>query len=180
MNEVLRQQLIREIVTAGFEPENFNRLVALHTVLSEGCAESLNWFDLLAAARKQPQLFYQSPDTLNGKLPYVKAIAEALGQPLTTSQLLAKFPSALTYAANHLHLRYTLAKTGHATALTSVITMPSAKAETIAVTHYQSQIARTGTGRRTLQVMHAKGLIKSLPPGIDPIARPSPWRERCP
>jgi hypothetical protein len=251
VNEVLRQQLIREIVTARFQPESFDRLVALHSALSQGCTEPLEWFDLLgaarkhpglfsqspdtlngnvtrsaelmglakeefvaaarkqpqlfcqspdtlngnvtrsaalmglakdefvAAARKQPQLFSQSPDTLNGKLPYLKAIAEALGQPLTTSQIIAKFPTALSYAANHLHLRYALAKTGHATALTSVITMPSAKAEAIAVTHYQSQIAHTGTGRRTLQVMHAKGLLKSLPPGIDPIPRPTPWRERC-
>jgi hypothetical protein len=72
-------------------------------------------------------VFYQSLDTLNGKLPYVKAIAEALSQPLTTTQILAKVPNALSYAANHLDLRYALAKTGHATALTTAITMPSAR-----------------------------------------------------
>jgi hypothetical protein len=120
--------------------------------------------EFLRAARTHPSLFYQRPDTLRRKLPYAHAIASALGTPMTTAELLARVPGVLMYSTKHLHLRYILAQTGNATALTSVVVMPSAKAEALAVEHFRGNA-------RTLQVMHAKGLIRRLPDGAGPLAR---------
>lgn len=117
-----------------------------------------------AAACKRPSLFCQRPETLASKLPYIHAIASAQHTAFTTDELLTKLPSALTYSTRHLHLRYIIAKTGHATALSSALTMPAGKAEAIVVAHFAGKT-------RTLQVMHAKGLISSLPEGIPPLQR---------
>jgi hypothetical protein len=110
----------------------------------------------IAAALKLPQLFYQNPDTVKAKIPYIKAIAEAVGTPMDAATILLRIPVAIAYGKNHLHLRYVLARTGRATSVSTAIVMSHAKAETIVIEHYIDKA-------RTLQVMYRKGLIKRLP-----------------
>jgi hypothetical protein len=110
----------------------------------------------VAAALRLPQLFYQNPDTVKTKLVYIKAIAEAIGAPMDAAAILLRIPVAVAYGRNHLHLRYILARTGHATSVSTVIVMAHAKAEAIVKKHYVDK-------PRTLQVMYQKGLIKQLP-----------------
>jgi hypothetical protein len=103
-----------------------------------------------------PKLFHQNLDTVMTKIPYIKALAEAVGTPMDAATILLRIPVAIAYAKNHLHLRYVLARTGHATSVSTAIVMPHAKAEAIVIKHYIDKA-------RTLQVMYRKGLIKHLP-----------------
>jgi hypothetical protein len=110
----------------------------------------------VAAALRFPKLFQQNPDTVMAKIPYIKALAEAVGTPMDAATILLRIPVAIAYAKNHLHLRYVLARTGHTTSVSTAIVMPHAKAEAIVIKHYIDKA-------RTLQVMYRKGLIKRLP-----------------
>jgi hypothetical protein len=110
----------------------------------------------VAAALRFPKLFHQNPDTVMAKIPYIKALAEAVGTPMDSATILLRIPVAIAYAKNHLHLRYVLARTGHATSVSTAIVMPHAKAEAIVIKHYIDKA-------RTLQVMYRKGLIRCLP-----------------
>ncbi len=129
--------------------------------LDANATRSAELFDItkqqfVAAALKIPQLFYQNPDTVRAKLSYIKAIAEAVGTPMDAATIFSRIPVAIAYGKNHLHLRYILARTGHATAVSTAIVMSHARAEAIVIKHY-------GDKARTLQVMYQKGLIKHLP-----------------
>lgn len=110
----------------------------------------------VAAALRLPQLLYQNPDTVKAKIPYIAAIADAVGTPMDAAVILFRIPFAVAYGKNHLHLRYVLARTGHATSVSTVIVMSHARAEAIVLKHYVSKA-------RTLQVLFQKGLIKRLP-----------------
>lgn len=161
MNAHLEAQLQCTLADNGFGPTQFQWLRTFHTLLAAQSAP-LNTFDLLDAACKQPQLFYQRPETLAEKLPYLTAIAEAQGRSLTAEHIITRQPARLCCSKNYLHLRYILSKTGHLTALSSALVMPTRKAEALAISHFAGKT-------RTLQVMHAKGLISTLPEGIQPI-----------
>jgi hypothetical protein len=110
----------------------------------------------VTAALRFPKLFHQNPDTVMTKIPYIKALAAAVGTPMDAATILLRIPVAIAYAKNHLHLRYVLARTGHATSVSTAIVMPHAKAEAIVIKHYIDKA-------RTLQVMYRKGLIRCLP-----------------
>ena len=134
----------------------------------------------VAAALKQPQLFCQKPETLHGKLPYCVSIFEALGQKILPAAVFVSFPIALAYSHTHLHARYVLAKLNlRRGGYTSFVTLSAAKAQALITKHFERQIAETGKGTRALQVMHAQGIIKELPDGIQPIVRP-PRRANSP
>lgn len=125
----------------------------------------------VTAALKQPSLLCLSPENIAAKLPIVQAIARQTDQPAAPSDILDKFPTALTYARPYLHLRLILARATTCSSWTSLVAMPSAKAEPLVVAHYLDQIYRTGRGARTLQVLHSAGRIKTLPAAIQPLSR---------
>jgi hypothetical protein len=79
-----------------------------------------------------------------------------------------------------LHACYVLAKLGlkHG-ALSTLVALPSRKAEALLHGHYTQRMAATGKGKRALQIMHAAGLIKNLPTGISPMPRDGRMRVRC-
>ena len=133
----------------------------------------------VGAALKQPQLFYLKPETLNGKKPYIMRIAEAVSDPREFSHLALLSPVALGRSRKYLHARYVVAKLDLKRGAFSTIIngISNARATGLIVDHFQRQIERTGTGVRALQVMHAQGLITTLPIGIASIERP-PRRPR--
>jgi SLT domain-containing protein len=155
------------------KPETLNGNVEASAALL-----GLSKTQFIAAALKQPPLLYQKPETLNSKKPYLLQIYEALGNKSDFASELQKLPAALCYSKQHLHARFVLAKLGPARGASSSLISLSAAKTTAAITkHFTSQIVRTGSGIRALQVMHAEGLIASLPSHIRPIQRP-PRRER--
>jgi hypothetical protein len=127
----------------------------------------------VAAALRQPSLFYQKPETLSGKLPYLLKINEVLDEASCVASLLEIVPTVVAYGRNHLHARYVLAKLGlKRGAVSSLVVLSSRAASTLILDHFTLQIERTGKGRRALQVMHAQGLIATLPSGLATIQRP--------
>lgn len=110
----------------------------------------------IAAALKLPQLFNRDPATVKAKVAYIKAIAEAVGRPMDTAMILSQMPVAIAYSKKHLHLRYVLARTGHAKSVSTAIVMPHAKVEATIIRYYAGKA-------RTLRIMRMKGLIKDLP-----------------
>jgi hypothetical protein len=124
----------------------------------------------VAAALKQPSLFYQRPETLAVKFTYVAAIAGTRNTAsLTAAALIQRTPAALCYSTRHLHLRYILAKAVNTKgSLLSLLSLSSAKAEALAVSHFADR-------PRTLQVMRAAGLIRTPLPDLKEIPR---YRDR--
>jgi hypothetical protein len=117
----------------------------------------------VAAALKQPQLFSQRPETLATRFICVAAIAN--GRHTAASALFQKFPAAVCYSIRHLHLRYVLTKVVPLKlSLPTLLSLSSTRAEALATSHFAGS-------PRTLQFMHAAGLIKTLPPGLKPIMR---------
>jgi hypothetical protein len=123
----------------------------------------------VAAARQQPTLFVSRPDTISAKWPRIEAVADALGQTTTPDEVLRRCPVAFVSAPNTLHLRYILAKNGHGKSLPQLVRMPARQAEDTAIAIYHGK-------NRTLRVMYAKGLIKTLPDYADLTKTPEPVR----
>ena len=156
------------------KPEKLNENVERSATLL-----GLTRTQFVGAALKQPQLFYLKPETLNGKKPYIMRIAEAVSDPREFSHLALLSPVALGRSRKYLHARYVVAKLDLKRGAFSTIIngISNARATGLIVDHFQRQIERTGTGVRALQVMHAQGLITTLPIGIASIERP-PRRPR--
>ena len=155
------------------KPETLNRNVEQSAALL-----GLTKQQFIAAALKQLSLLYQKPETLNGKKLYIIKIAEELGGVNDFATFIQSAPVALACGVNHLHTRYVLAKLHlKRGSLSTLVMMPSVKASALIVDHFTKQITRTGAGVRALQVMHAQGLIATLPVGITAIERP-PHRPR--
>jgi hypothetical protein len=115
---------------------------------------------------------------VNGKKPYVMRISEGLGEDRDFASLLQKIPNSLCYSRGRLHARYVIAKLGlKRGAISDLVVLSTADASAMIVGHFTRQIERAGTGVRALQVMHAQGLITTLPASITPIERP-PRRPR--
>ena len=132
----------------------------------------------IAAALKQPSLFYQKPTTLSSKKPLIGLVCEALGDSRPFDRLFDAFPACVTYSRSRLHACYVVAKLGlKRGAFPSIARKSNRTISAIIVSHFEKQIERTGRGARALQVMHAQGLITTLPEGITPIERP-PRRQR--
>lgn len=93
---------------------------------------------------------------MKAKIPHIAAIAAAVGTPMDSAVILFPIPVAVAYGKNHLHLSYTLARTGRATSVSTVIVMSHARAEAIVLKHYVGKA-------RTLQILFQRGLIKRLP-----------------
>ena len=167
-------------VTASRHPSLFTRRPATLNSNAQRSAELLGVTkqQFIAAAMRAPALFGQRPDTVNGKKPYIMKIGEALGEVRDFASLLQKVPNSLCYSRTRLHARYVVAKLGlKRGAISDLVVLSAADASAMIVGHFTRQIERTGTGARALQVMHAEGLITTLPTGIMPIERP-PRRPR--
>ena len=127
----------------------------------------------IAAALRQPSLFCRRPEGLNDKLLYLAKIGEAFDAPRSAAQLLETVPAVFTCGNTHLHARYILARLGLKRAvLPTLVSLPNRVVSGLILEHFERQIAQTGKGERALQVMHAQGLIATLPLGIAPIPRP--------
>ena len=126
--------------------------------------------EFVAIALKQPNLFLQSEENALSKIPYIKAIMEALGSTETLGSALEKVPPALKLRRSYLHARYILAKLGlKKGAIGSVIMTPNVKTTALITCYYLYQRALTGRGGRVLQILYAKGMIQKLPEDIQPL-----------
>jgi hypothetical protein len=124
------------------------------------------------AALKHPPLFCLKPETLSAKKPYLMKISKLLGSPDDFAALLATVPAALCYSTEYLRARAIIAKFGsRRRTFSSLITLSADKATSLILAHFTAKIARTGSGARALQIMHARGLIGSLPENIPPLPR---------
>jgi F0F1-type ATP synthase membrane subunit c/vacuolar-type H+-ATPase subunit K len=127
----------------------------------------------IAAALKQPQLLCLNPETLALKKSYLLKIQEALNDRSSFESFVVHQPSALCCGTGRLHACYVLAKLDLKRGSPgSLVCFPARDAERLLLRHYGERIATTGRGARPLQIMHAMGIIKSLPAGISPISRP--------
>jgi hypothetical protein len=94
MNALLKQELLNTIQKSGFLAKEYDWLEAFHARVSTADTP-LNYFDLLDAALKKPQLFCQKPEKLNGNaersaallgLTKAQFVAAALKKPLLFCQ----------------------------------------------------------------------------------------------
>jgi len=156
----------RQFITAAFKQPSllYQRPETLEANVSRSAELlAITKEQFATAALKLPQLLYQNPDTVKAKIPYIEAIAEAVGTPMDAAAILLHIPVAVAYGKNHLHLRYILARTGHAKSVSTALVMSHAKAEAIITRYYIGKA-------RTLEVMYRKGLIKHAPgsmPAVD-------------
>lgn len=143
----------------------------LHTNVARSAAMlGISRSQFVVAALRQPPLFSLRPENLKRKQQYLSRILQALAVnkrvPIDTSSVLA----GLCYAAPRLHARYVIAKLGLFTkTFSGLLVLPARQADTLIRGHFVDQMRATGRGARALQVMHASGIIETLPPGVDPL-----------
>jgi hypothetical protein len=124
----------------------------------------------VAAALCQPPLFSLRPEGLKRKQFYLLKISEALASNNKMSINISGALIALCYGARRLHARFIIAKLGlMSTTLSGLLVLPAREADAIIHRHFTAQMQATGRGFRALQVMHASGLIQTLPPGVKPL-----------
>jgi hypothetical protein len=95
-----------------------------------------------------------------------QALADNTEIPTNNSNAL----TGLCYATPRLHARYIIAKLGLFTrTLSGLLVLPARQADALIHAHFVDQMRAAGRGARALQVMHASGIIESLPPGVEPL-----------